>query len=296
MFKAASAAWLCSVLGCGVATRRQTFVEPGSAREYTVVSRADHDPKRPARVLFSLHPYGNEPELLVESYRLVHHAVKERGWILVVPRGERDEMGLRYWNASAACCGFGARKDDRAYLRGVLADVRKRFAIDAASVSAIGVSNGSFMAQRWACDPVGELRVIVSIAGAGPGAEDPPCTPSVPVSVLHIHGDADDSVLYRGGTGDPQRLGQSGPYPSAPETVRAWLHVGSGAAASASARPQVTRTRTWSLSVVRREEHSLPGRSVRLWTVEGGDHGLPVLRRMVGEIFAFMDSAVPQRQ
>ena len=294
LLPAASCAWLCSALGCSVPTRRQTFVEPVSSRPYTVVSREDHDAGHPARVLFSLHAYGNEPDVLVGGFGLVQRAVEQRGWLLVIPQGERDANGARCWNASAACCGVGEREDDVRYLRAVLADVRRRFAVDDASVSAIGVSNGGFMAQRWACEPGGDLRLIVSVAGAAPGPDDAACRPTVPVSVLHIHGDADDVIRYAGGISDPLVVGQRGRYPSAQQTAASWLRVGPTAVASAGLRPQVSSERTLFFSVLRRERYELPGRSVQLWTVEGGNHRLRVLRTMLGQIFAFIEDSLPR--
>ena len=295
LLSAASYAWLFGLLGCDGSTRRQTHVEPVSSRAYTLVAPRDHDPRRPARVLFSLHAFGNEPETLVEILGLVRRAVQQRGWLLVIPSGERDSRGAPHWNASAACCGFGPRHDDVAYLRAVLADVRKRYAVDAGKVSAIGLSNGGFMAQRWACEPGGDLRMIVSIAGAAPGPDDPPCRPSDAVSVLHIHGDRDVTIDYHGGTSDAAVVGQRGRYPSAAQTVALWLRADAASQGDAAAVPlRKSRERTLRLATLRREDFSPRGRSVSLWTVEGEDHGLRSLRWLADDIFEFMDRGLPR--
>ena len=285
----------CASSGSAASVQRQRFVEPRSARAYTLFSRGAHDRKRPARVLFALHPYGGEPEELVERLELVTRAVEQRGWLLVVPEGGRAEYGLRRWNASAACCGRGAGPDDVGYLRAVLADVRKRFAVAARSVSAFGFSNGGFMAHRWACAPGGDVRVVVSIAGAAPGPDDPPCAPTVAVSVLQIHGDRDEVIRYQGGATRADALGRGARYPSAADSVATWLRVGPRGK-EATAWPEVVESRPpgRALGAVRLRDFASGSRHVSLWTVEGGGHHLAELPALLPAIFAFMEAKLPR--
>jgi polyhydroxybutyrate depolymerase len=277
---------LCSALAspaCRTETREAPYVEPRTGRGYRLVARGDHDPHRPAPVLFALHPYATHPDVLVESYALVKHAVLARRWLLVIPEGKLDGAHQYAWNASAACCGIGARPDDLGYLRAVLADVERHFAVDRARVYALGVSNGAFMAQRWAGTPGGDLRAIVSVAGAGSGPDDPPCAPSVPVSVLQIHGTRDERIRYEGGTGERGR------YPSVPETVRVWSGL-----ARARGAPAERVHRSLHFEKVREQRWQGESATVELWTVEGGDHALGALRFEVPAILDFLEQNTAQ--
>jgi len=230
-------------------------------------------------VLFALHAYATDPGVLVRAYALARRAVAKRGFILVVPEGIRDADGKPFWNASAACCGTGRqRPDDVEYLHRVLEDLRRRAAVDPERVYAIGVSNGAFMAHRWACAPSGDLRAIVSVSGAAQGPDDPACTPSVPVSVLHIHGDADQTVRYTGGGADGAR------YPSAPESVEFWRSA-NGCRREAT----VTRRRSFPFGSLRVDSWSGPRARVVLWTVDGGAHHMPWLRFHAEEMFNFLE-------
>jgi polyhydroxybutyrate depolymerase len=270
-------AWV--VRACDEDVRELSFVEAVSRRSYRVVVRDDHDRTRPTGVLFALHAYATAPELLVNRYRLIERAVAWRGLMLVVPEGKRDQLGNLSWNASKACCGRGERANDLAYLRGVLSDLRKRFAVDGQRVFAIGVSNGGFMAHRWACEPGGDLVAIVSIAGAAPGPDDPPCAPSRPVSVLQVHGAADEVIEYAGGARYRER------YPSARESVLTWVERNEMDPRAF----ELTYGRSIMLESIRRETwRAKRGTRVALWSVDGGDHLLRSMWFEAGEMIQFL--------
>lgn len=264
--------------GCSERVTTTTFVEPMSEREYEVVARVDHAAKEPAGVLFALHAYSTAPGVLPASWSLAKHAVEERGLLLVVPKGKIDDLGRPFWNASVGCCGeTRVPPDDLAYLRGVLADVGRRFAVDRGRVYAVGISNGAFMAHRWACAPGGDLRGIVAVSGTGPGPLDPPCAPSVPVRVMHVHGDADDVIRYEGGQGS------RGPYASVATTVGRWRAL-DGCTTPA-------KTGAWSLlhGSTHRETADCTNGAVVLWTFDGGGHRLRSVRFSVGELLDFLE-------
>lgn len=255
------------------------FVEPHTSRRYRVIMRRDHDRFRPAAVLFALHAYSTDPAVLVKAFALERRAAAQRGWIVVVPEGARDADGHFSWNASAACCGTGAqRPDDVDYLHRVLEEVRKSAAVDSERVYAIGESNGAFMAHRWACAAGGDLRGIVSISGAAMGPDDPPCTPAVPVSVLHIHGDRDEMIRYDGGKSRGAR------YRSARESVQLWRSLD-----HCSPEARLSRGRSVKAGASRLEIWFGPQARVALWTVEGGAHHISGLRFEAEQILEFLE-------
>ena len=266
------------LVACEPAVRTSAFVEPATSRPYAVHTREGHDFRRPSPVLFVLHPYATAPGVLVDKYGLDRRAAARRDFIVVVPQGTRDADGHLSWNASAACCGAGpSRPDDLGYLRGVLEDLRRHAAIDRGRIYAFGESNGGFLAQRWAC--AGDLRAIVSIAGAAPGPDDPPCAPGRPVSVLEVHGDRDEMVRYEGG-----RTGR-GRYPSAAGTIALWRRLDACDPAPRESR----RSRLLFFAPLRVEAFTCPQARVVLWTREGGGHQTRMLRLWSGELVDFLD-------
>lgn len=90
---------------------------------------------------------------------------------------------------------------DVAFLRDVIADVSSTYCIDPARVHATGHSNGSFMAQRLACDVYDLVASIAPYAGGRPdnGVQGGPCRPKRPVPIALFHGDADTTVTIEQG-------------------------------------------------------------------------------------------------
>ena len=79
------------------------------------------------------------------------------------------------------------------------------------------------MAYHLACKGLPGLRAVASIAGTS-YYEDSDCEGTAPVSVLHIHGSADDVILYEGEVAEPLLEADSDPasYASAQEMVKRW--------------------------------------------------------------------------
>ncbi|MFM7143198.1 MAG: alpha/beta hydrolase family esterase, partial [Alphaproteobacteria bacterium] len=90
--------------------------------------------------------------------------------------------------------------DDVAYLAAVVDDLASTYAIDRSRVFATGLSNGGAMSYRLACDS-DLVSAIAPVSGANQLAAAASCTPSGPVSVLHVHGTADPCWPFDGGPG-----------------------------------------------------------------------------------------------
>jgi polyhydroxybutyrate depolymerase len=147
---------------------------------------------------------------------------ESEGVAYLVLDGTRDAQGHRFWNATDACCNkHGATVDDVAYVRSVLDEVASRHAIDPRRVFLFGFSNGGFFAHRLACDMPERFAAIASMAGST-WADPSRCTPTQPVSVLEIRGDADPIVPFAGGRIPFDGGGPPGVLPSARDTAWTW--------------------------------------------------------------------------
>ncbi len=189
-------------------------------------------PKHPARapLLVLLHGYGIDHVRLDQG--LGASALADaHGFLLALPDGTVDASGKRFWNATDACCDFhDVAVDDVAYLDAILDDALARYPVDPARIYVGGYSNGGFMAHRYGCERAERVAGVVSFAGV-PWKDAGRCKPSVPLSVLQVHGDADDIVAYSGaaaaaagGGATRERLIQAA-YPGARETVAMWARL-----------------------------------------------------------------------
>ena len=256
----------------------------GGDRPVTVHVPPGYDLRHPAPLLIALHHYGGSGAEQ-ETYFNLGELAKQRGYLYALPDGTFNSSGVRFWNATDACCDFDrSGVDDVGYLARVIKEIRASFAVDPKRIDLIGHSNGGFMVYAMACAHADEIAAIISLAGATFGTLAK-CVPSIPVAVLQIHGTADDQVAFDGGTVQPgqvQGLGSAqaqtmAAYPGAESTVAAWATYDGCASkkvldqrldidadlsyAGAPAETSVTR---WT--------GCRPGGAVELWTMAGGGH------------------------
>jgi polyhydroxybutyrate depolymerase len=203
-----------------------------------------------------------------EAYFRLTGESERRGFLYALPDGTADRDGLRFWNATAACCDrYHTGVDDSDYLRRLLTDVASSYSVDPHRVYLIGHSNGGFMAYRMACDHADAITAIVSLAGAM--TDDPAqCRPARPVSVLQIHGTADATIRYDGET-------EGRFYPSAATTLADWRRLdGCSETADTSAQPKdlVANLAGAETAVTSYHDGCLDGTRVELWSIQDGGH------------------------
>ncbi|MEO3855452.1 PHB depolymerase family esterase [Acrocarpospora sp. B8E8] len=176
------------------------------------------------------------------------------GFVVAYP----DGFG-RAWNAGAGCCGRPGTQDvdDVAFVAAVVTRIRRDLPVDPSRVYAAGMSNGAMLAYRLACD-TDLFAAIAPVAGTLLG----PCPRPRPVSLLHIHGTADQRVPYDGSRG----IGQSAiDGPPVPDLITRWRTAGGcGAATVRTEGPSTISTATCA-----------NGRAIELITVAGAGHQWP---------------------
>ena len=244
----------------------------GGARPVTVHVPASYAAGTPAPLVILLHGYGASGALQ-DLYFGMTAVSDARGFLYAAPDGTVDSDGKRFWNATDACCDLHAAGiDDSTYVSSLIKEIQTHFNVDPKRVFLVGHSNGAFMSHRMACDHADQIAAIASLAGAM-FSDSTRCTPSAPVSVLQIHGTADDTIAYDGG----QIGGHT--YPGAKTTVSDWVTLdGCSATADTSAQPLDLDTRLAGseTTVTKYATGCKPGGAAELWSIAGGGH-LPSL-------------------
>jgi polyhydroxybutyrate depolymerase len=231
----------------------------GGDRPAAVVAPAGWDGESLLPVVVLLHGYSANAALQ-DLYFGLSDRVDERGFLLVLPEGTTDGYGLQFWNATPACCDFGATGvDDVAYLSGLLDEVEAAFPVDPARVAFVGHSNGSFMAYRMACEIPERIAAIAGLAGST-WADEVDCTGADAVAVLHVHGDVDDTILYEG----------TSFYPGAEETIARWADKAGCADPTDGAALDYDEV----VAGAETTPHDYAGceRPIALWTMAGSGH------------------------
>ena len=252
-----------------------SFYRVTQPRPVTLYIPSSYDGQTAMPLLILLHAYGYSGTFQ-ESYMQFMPLAQSRGFLYCFPDSALDPLGNEFWNATEACCDFWSTGiDDAGYLRGLIEEISRQFAVDRKRIYLFGGSNGGDMAYRMACQSADLIAGIASLAGTT--ALDPSrCAPSEPVNILHIHGTADQSVSYAGGA----RLSPASPanmpaFPSAVLDVQIW--AGYNGAHNPSTDPGPTIDLDLDLAgldtVVTRYTNAPPGGAVELWTIKGGSHG-----------------------
>lgn len=240
-------------------------------------------------LLLFLHGYGASGALSFNVLGLAELGRKYRIFI-VAPDGSTDSVGRKFWNAHPACCNFEAEKRDHVrYLSTLVDEMTASYPVDPAKIYVIGFSNGAFMAHRLGCEWGSRLSGIVSVAGAGPDPAQPCKTPTR-LRVLEMHGDADPTVSYGGGT----LFGRAGvTYASALETLAGWgkrLDCAGAPIAGVAfdLDPRLPGDETSTLTYSRCARGS-----ATLWTVHGGSHLFANRPSVMEKAWLFLSSNGP---
>ena len=215
---------------------------------------------------------------LEELYLNITAESNKRGFLYAHPDGTKSAAGEQFWNATDACCNFeGSKVDDSAYISKLIKDVQAAYNVDAKRIYLIGHSNGGFMSYRMACEHGDQIAAFASLAGAM-YSDVTKCAAATPVSLLEIHGTADATIKYDGGSIGPST------YPSAETSVANWVTFNKcGTTADTSAAPLDLETNLpGSETNITSYTGCQAGTGVALWTMKGGSH-----------IPSFSDSFIP---
>lgn len=243
--------------GCGSGVRPGTYdasiVSSGVNRSYRIIIPPSYRSTVPSRVVLSFHGRGGTDLQQASGGLAVEGAANN--YITVFPQGLGNA-----WNSGPQCCSTA---NDVQFARDVVADVSAHVCVDSKRVFATGFSNGAMMAQRLACQAADVFAAVVSVAGAlmlQPTA----CNPVRPVSVLVVHGTADNGVCWNGNTAcwDPNF------YMSVPANNQFW-RTKNGVTAS----PVVFYS--MGAASCQRWSPGLQGSAVELCTIAGGGHCTP---------------------
>jgi len=157
----------------------------------------DSLPAGPVPLVIGLHGGFGSGEQFARTTRF-DDAADEHGFIIAYPNGTGV---IPTWNAGR-CCGAAARDnvDDEAFIDAMIAEIVAEYPIDQARIYAAGHSNGGMLALRFACQLA---HRFAGVAAVGASLEVPieGCFPARPVSVLLIHGTADENHPLEGGQG-----------------------------------------------------------------------------------------------
>jgi len=189
--------------------------------------------EQPTGLVINLHGAGMTAgaQAAMTNYNAV---ADQHGFVVVYPEG----VDLSWADGRGASVPDRQGVDDVGFLVALADRLTQDFGIDPGHVFATGMSAGAFMANRLACSRADVVSAVAPVAGTLGSAS--PCNPSRPVSVLSIHGTADNVVPFNGGP----MVGRGGASDivSAPAMAQRWRELdGCPAPVEDSPSPSVHR-------------------------------------------------------
>jgi polyhydroxybutyrate depolymerase len=254
-----------------------------AARPYTLHVPPGYRIGQPIPLVVLLHGYGASGAVQ-EAYFQLTPVSDSRTFLYAYPDGTVDSTGMRFWNATDACCNlYGSTVDDVAYINAVIDDVEAHYSVDPKQVYLVGHSNGGFLSHRLACDSAARIAAIVSLAGAQ-WNDLSRCKPDSGVAVLEVHGTADAVIAYNGG------LIGTVPYPSAQQTVADWASLNRCSGLDTSAHNiDIDAVIPGDETTVARYTGCDAG-AVELWSIQGGSHIPSLVPGWGNDVYGFLSN------
>jgi polyhydroxybutyrate depolymerase len=197
-------------LAAGLSIRKLTV--GALDRSYYLYVPRGFDAAKPIPVVMVFHHHKGEGASMVNVTEFDKLAESDL-FLAVYPNGSGPSDALS-WNAGG-CCGYARENniDDYEFVRRILADLERWAEIDPDRIYATGLSNGGILAYRLAC---GMSETFAAIAPVAATLFYDGCRPSRPVSVIHFHGSADDTVPFAGRNTDDSY------WPPVEKGIAAW--------------------------------------------------------------------------
>ena len=194
-----SAAWVvaaiawCLLLGGSGPASADAPCSPGErctvdGGYYLASAPPGWDGVSPLPVIVYFHGWNGTPEGTFRNKAMLRGAHR-RGALFVAPWAQTG-----YWRQIGAGRAEGGR-DELAYTRAVLDDVKRRWPVDERRVLASGFSRGASMVWNLACYGGDMFTGFAPIAG-GFWNDTPRACPTGPVNLRHIHGLKDRVVAF----------------------------------------------------------------------------------------------------
>jgi polyhydroxybutyrate depolymerase len=208
-----------------------------------------------APLVVVLHPAGVPADTMETSFGWDGVADRD-GLVVAYPDGLLDGISDT-WNAGRCCSpATEVPADDVGFLDALVPALR-RFDAVGPRVYAVGFSNGAMLAYAWACARPGTLAGIGAVAGALTAD----CPAPGPLSVVAVHGAADDEVPAAGGPGPDGTA-----FPALDATLAPFRTAAACPADPAVVDVSAARVATWSCP---------GGRTVVRAVVDGLGHAWP---------------------
>ena len=153
------------------------------------------DDEQPIPVVFAFHGYTHSPKDMQTISQFDEIADQEQ-FLVVYPMGIELSWNTGWEGSPHFGYSLANNVNDIEFVRLILSDLEGNTNINPNRIYAVGFSQGGMLVYRLACEMSDTFAAIASVSGNHLISN---CNPTLPVSIIHIHGLKDTSVKYSGG-------------------------------------------------------------------------------------------------
>ena len=166
----------------------------GLTRSFNIFVPDTYDPSEPVPLLFCLHGYGSNHDVIME-YTDFNTIASSENFIVVYPQGSLLN-GITHWNVGGWT--VGSFVDDISFIDLIIETVSDSYSINPDRIYSTGMSNGGYMSFLLACQLSEKIAAVASVTGSMTPQTFYSCQPQRAISVLQMHGTSDGVVPYGG--------------------------------------------------------------------------------------------------
>lgn len=241
-----------------VAAQSGSLKFEGIKRRYIIYLPKSYDPAKTYPLVFNFHGGGmTAAEQML--YTGMNKTADKFNFIVVYPAGIKGD-----WNVGFDDLSYQKGTNDIGFIKVLTDSLKKKYPINNSAVFATGLSRGGFFCHRLAAEMPEVFAAVASVGGLLPDSVKYYHRATAKVSVMQIHGTADQVVSYDG---------ETRAYASAEATFSYWVSHNGLLGEKVPVRA-VNTDKKDNTSVVVKEvsDHTA---SVVLVTVENGGHTWP---------------------
>jgi len=245
-------------------TLNKSMSHNGVTRQYIVYIPAKYDGTSPVPLMFNFHGYTMSANDQMEWGGDMRPVADTAGFILVYPQGTL--LGANtHWNVGSWTAESTA--DDLGYTKAMIDTLAVNYSIDLTRVYSCGYSNGGYLCFELACQLSELIAAVGSVAGTMSVETYNACNPLHPTPIITIHGSADGTVSYYGGSPSNSK--------SLEEVIAYWVNFNNTNSSAAISNLPDINTTDGSTVEYHKYSHGDSCTSVEHYKVLGGDHDWP---------------------
>ncbi|MCX6380793.1 MAG: hypothetical protein NT023_15190 [Armatimonadetes bacterium] len=171
----------------------QSFTLDGRERRYLL--DVPQNLKEGAGLILVAHGFGDSPDS-IRKYSGFHKNLNEHNFVFAYLEGTKDKEGKR--NHQVEYAFQNPKVDDVKYARYVVDKLVRQFHLDPKRVFCTGMSNGADFSYFLARQKKPFVKAIAPVAGTMMEVWDKHLTKQSRVSIMEVHGTADEVTLWQG--------------------------------------------------------------------------------------------------